>query len=410
MQLLLKMAWRNLWRNKVRTLLTASVAFISVFLSILITSLQYGMYDKMISNTIDRTGHLQIQEWSYGKTKSINQCISLDSGLLIQLKKTEHVQHITSHLESFALASFGEMTKGVMVLGMVPSEEENFSRFKNKFTKMNFPSEMTFNDNDKGVLLGEKLASLLNIQINDTLALISQGYHGASASGLFPVRGTLRFPMAEIESRIILMTLPTVQQFYAASGLCTSILIKADDNRNLDQIRNGINPILNKEFCIRSWEELSPEIVQMIDSDIAAGYFVKGTFYMILCFMIFSTMAMTMFEREKEFGMIIAIGMGKAKLSLVILSEILFISLIGTITGLGTGYGVSHLLNNHPIPLYGEMARTMKEYGFEPMFFFSVSPDIYYWQPLVVLFLILVIFIFPLMMLKRLDIIVAIRN
>ena len=116
MNSILKLAWRNIWRNKIRTLLTASVAFISVLLSILITSEQYGMYDKMISNAIDLTGHLQIQDKKYGETKSINQCIPLDSGLISRIRKIEHVQSVTSRLESFALASYGEMTKGVMVM------------------------------------------------------------------------------------------------------------------------------------------------------------------------------------------------------------------------------------------------------------------------------------------------------
>ena len=99
MDIILKLAWRNIWRNKIRTLLTASVAFISVFLSILITSEQYGMYDKIISNFIDMNGHLQIQDKKYGETKSINQCVPLDSGLLSRINKIEHVQSVTAHLE-----------------------------------------------------------------------------------------------------------------------------------------------------------------------------------------------------------------------------------------------------------------------------------------------------------------------
>ena len=410
MKTFLKIAWRNLWRNKTRTLLTLSVLFIAVFLAILMTSEEDGTYGNVLDNVIDMTGHLQIQNCEYWENKGINQGMIPDSSLIFNLRKSDHVTKVTSHLESFALASYRDMTKGVLIIGIVPTEEENFAKFQRKYLKQTDGKGTYLKDQDDGVLIGEKLAYYLNINTKDTLVLISQGYHGTSAAGLFPVRGTIRLPSIELESRIVYMSLNAAQKFYGASGLVTSVMVKGDDGRQLKQLREKISPLIAGGTCIRSWDELQPEVVQMVDGKLAGGRFIKGIFYMILCFIIFSTMVMMMYERRKEFGIMVAIGMQKSSLSIVVFMEIILISILGTILGVAAGYALSCYLFLHPIPLTGEMATTIKAYGFEPFIFFSKNIDIFYWQPVIVFCLTVIIYIFPFISIRRLRIIHAIRE
>jgi ABC-type lipoprotein release transport system permease subunit len=404
-----KIAWRNIWRNKTRTLLTLSVLFISVFLAIVMTSEEDGTFGKIIDNVIDMTGHVQIQNTEYWENKSINEGVILDSTLLKNLRNTEHVNKVTAHLESFALASYRDMTKGVLVIGIVPSEEEEFAKFKQKYLKQKGAGNQYLKDDDDGIIIGEKLASYLKISIGDTLVMISQGYHGVSAAALFPVRGTIRLPSIELESRMVYMSRPAAQQFYGADDLVTAILIKADDNQNIKKLRENIAPLIPKGTCIKSWDELQPEIVEMINGKLAGGNFVKGIFYMILGFIIFSTMVMMLYERRREFGIIVAIGMQKNSLSVVVFFEVLMIAMLGTILGLAGGYSLVSYLFMHPIPLTGEMAGTVEEYGFEPFIFFSKNPGIFYWQPITVFCLTLVIYLFPYLSIKRMKILNAIR-
>jgi ABC-type lipoprotein release transport system permease subunit len=409
MSTFLKIAWRNIWRNKTRTLLTLSVIFISVFLAILMTSEEDGTYGNVISNVIDMTGHLQIQDKDYQENRSINQGIILDSSFISNLRKTAHVSQVTAHLESFALASNREMTKGVMVIGIVPSEEEAFAKFKQKYLTQTGGKGIYLKDQDDGILIGEKLATFLRISTNDTLVLISQGYHGMTAAGLFPVRGTIRLPSIELESRMIYMGRNAAQKFYGAAGLVTSVLIKADDIGNLKQLRGELAPVIPAGTCIKSWEEIQPGIVQLIAGKVAGGNFVKGIFYMILGFIIFSTMVMMMYERRKEFGIMAAIGMQKIGLSEVVFFEIILISILGTVLGLAGGYALTSWYFIHPIALKGEMATTIEQYGFEPFIYFSKNMEIYYWQPVVVFCLTLVVYLFPFFSIRRLNIIKSIR-
>jgi lipoprotein-releasing system permease protein len=407
---LLKIAWRNIWRNKTRTLLTACAVFISVVLTIIMTSSQFGSYEKMIENVVQITGDLQIQHQAYKENKSINESVLLDTVLIKKIQKLDHIAGVTSHLESFALASSKEMTKGVMVIGIIPSDEDGFSNLRKKLSKTTNAPENYLSDSDEGILLGEKLATLLKIGVRDTLVLISQGYHGISAAGLFHVRGFIRLPSVEMESSIVYMTLPSAQRFYAAEGLGTSILIKADNPSNSDLLAGQISSILPPQNCIKSWQDISPEIVQMIESDVSSSYFMKGILYMIITFIIFSTLVMMMHERRKEFGIIHAIGMQKFKLSGIVFFELMMISLLGSFVGVAIGYLIVYRLNLNPIPLQGDMARMMEEYGFEPALFFSANADIFYWQPVIIFVLTILLYIFPLITIKKLNIIKAIRG
>lgn len=406
----LKIAWRNIWRNRTRTFLTSSVISISVILTMVMSSSQYGSYDKMIENVVAATGHLQLQNKAYRENKSINEAVLLDTSLIGTIKKLDHVTSVSSHLESFALASNQEMTKGVMVIGVVPSEEEKFSNLRKRLSKSTSKPENYLTDYDDGILVGEKLASLLKIEVLDTLVMISQGYHGTSAAGLFPVRGFIKLPSVEMESSIVYMTLPAAQKFYDAAGWGTSILINAENQSFADLLKSRIVGLQPPQNCVKSWQELQPEIVQMIESDKSSSNFMKGILYMIITFIIFSTLVMMMHERKKEFGIIHAIGMQKFNLSGIIFIEILIISLMGTFAGVGIGYLIVNYLNQNPIPLEGDMAKMMEEYGFDPVLFFSNSPDIFYWQPVIVLCLTLLLCLFPLITIKRLKIIRAIRG
>jgi ABC-type lipoprotein release transport system permease subunit len=410
MNIFLKMAWRNIWRNKTRTFLTACVVFIAVVLSILMTSEQYGLYDKMIDNVIEITGHLQVQNKEYWGNKSINNAVPTDSALIGKIRKLPEVTGVTSHLESFALASYREMTKGVMVVGVVPSDEDEFSKLRKKLSQSSDSVRNYLTDADEGVLLGEKLANYLKVGINDTLVLISQGYHGISAAGLFPIRGFIKLPSIEMESSIVYMSLPAAQKFYGAAGWGTSILVKAENRDQIKQLQHQVESLLSSDNCVKTWEELQPEIVQMIDSDISSGYIMKGIFYMIIGFIIFSTLVMMMYERRREFGIMLAMGLQKFRLSVIVFFEILMISVMGTFAGLGIGYLITWLLNQHPIPLTGEMAKMMEEYGFEPVIFFSKGIDIFYWQPVVVFGITLFLYIFPLITIRRLKIVKSIRG
>ncbi|MCG8701328.1 MAG: FtsX-like permease family protein [Bacteroidales bacterium] len=461
---LLKIAWRNLWRSKTRTLLTAFVVFFVVILSILMSSQQYGMYDNMIDNVTEFTGHIQVHDSDYVDSRSMNDAFELSQSQLDEIEQIEHILKVAPRIESFSLASYGDKTKGVAVLGVNPSSEKEISKLdlklarykltvdstwfekedyeklkpivgdsytkeaimKNRISKLigkeetnkhwdkitssSFINSQYLNPGDKGVLIGEALGEYLNINLGDTLVMISQGYHGASAANLFVVKGFLKLPLVELERGMVIMELSTCQEFYSAPQMATTVMVKIDKNNNMEKVSASLNELLPKEQVAKTWSELQPETVQMIESDKAGGVFMKGIFYMIIGFIIFGTIMMMLSERKREFGILIAVGLQRGKLALILLYETLMISFLGTLIGFGLSFPIITALHNNPIPLQGDMAEMMEEYGFEAIIFFSNSGYIFYTQALIIFIVSIVIFLFPLMGLGKLNVIKAIRG
>lgn len=179
------LAWRNIWRNKRRTLITASSIFFGVILSAFMSSMQEGSYGQYIDTIVNSySGYLQIHKKGYWEDKIINNSFVDHDTLIEKINQVNEITLYTPRLESFALASGDDRTKGVMVMGIDPERENQITRIQTKIRQGQY-----LQNGDEGVILGSGLAKYMNLQVNDTLILIGQGYHGASAAGKYPVRG-----------------------------------------------------------------------------------------------------------------------------------------------------------------------------------------------------------------------------
>jgi len=225
MKYYLILAWRNIWRNKRRTLITTASVFFGVLLSTFMSSMQEGSYSQYITAIVNSySGYIQIHKKGYWDDKVINNSFTFDSAMAVKLKDVPEITVFKPRLESFSLASSEDVTKGVMVMGINPESEDRITNISAKVKQGNY-----LKSRDNGVLLGSGLAKFLKLGINDTLVLIGQGFHGASAAGKFPVRGIVRFPSPELDRVMVCMDIKNCQEFYSATDLQTSVVIKVHD-------------------------------------------------------------------------------------------------------------------------------------------------------------------------------------
>lgn len=159
-----------------------------------------------------------------------------------------------------------------------------------------------------------------------------------------------------------------------------------------------------------SWQELQPELVQMIDGDKAGGLFMKSLLYIIITFGIIGTILMMVSERKREFGVMIAIGMQRARLGAILFFETFFIGVIGALAGILVSIPLTYWYYLNPIPLTGDAAKTMIEMGIEPFMYFSIQPDVYYIQALVVFIITMIISIYPVIKSFTLQLTSALRS
>lgn len=400
-----KLAWRNIWRNKRRTLITVASIFFGVILSTLMSSMQDGTYSKMIDNVVGfYTGYIQVHHPDYWESKSIDDLFEPSDSLVQAIANDAHVELVVPRMESFALMSWHQNTKGAMVIGIDPHEENKLTRLKQWVKQGRY-----LNQDDNGILLAVNLAKALDVQLGDTLALISQGYQGYTASGLFPVVGILEFPFPAMNNFGTYITINKARSFFSAPGMVTSVALTVDNYDVVTPTKHRLQKALGDNYSVMTWDEMDPATKQMIEGDKGQAYIMKGILYVLIGFGVFSTVIMMIAERRKELGVMVAVGMNKAKLSAVLFYETMLIGAVGLATGFLVSVPLVYWMVAHPIPLTGEVAEVYEQFGMEPAIYFGADTSVFTIQLLIVFIITLLVAIYPINKVRTLKVTKSLR-
>jgi putative ABC transport system permease protein len=466
-----QLAWKNLWRNRKRTVITAASIFFAVFFALLMRSFQLGAYDRMFRNIIESyTGYLQIQHRDYFDEPIIDNSFELTPAVTDKIYSDPNVNTLVPRLESFALAADESRTQGVMVLGIDPEGEEKVTGLKSKLVKYkltpesitalkkssipdrtkklldvflnesyssegrlmldlnisqddssdilpvlrrnaSFMNEYLDKNETDGALIGNGLSDYLKAAVGDTIVLVGQGYHGTSAAGKFVVRGIVRLPAPDIDNIIVYLPITGAQELFSAPSMVTSAVLKLNNNddENVLQTGNNISKQLIQPLTIRTWHEMNALLINQLEADNRSGMIMIGILYLVIAFGVFGTVLMMIAERKREFGMLVSIGMRKRKLAKIVSLEMVLIGILGLAAGVVASLPFVFYGNSHPIRFTGEMGRMYSDYGFEPVMP-TLLPDTYYLsQIVVVLIILLVAILFCVRKIFRINVINALR-
>ncbi len=399
------MAWKNLWRNKRRTLITVASIFFGVLISTVMSSLQDGTYGNMIDMSVKlSSGYLQIQHPEYSNNKSINNIFEPSNEFISEISEIKEITTVAKRLESFALLSSGPNTRGGAVIGFEPNKDNETSNLKNWISEGDF-----LNSGDQGVLLTHNIAKHLKIGVNDTIILISQGYHGVTAAGAYPVKGILKFSTPQMNSLGVFMDINLAQEFYSAEGMITSLMIMVDDYTDVAPAARKLKNSVADKYNVLSWQEVNPEIVQFIESDKAGGIVMKAILYIVIGFGIFGTIIMMVAERKRELGVMVAVGMQKFKLAIILFYETILIGFVGVITGFIGSVPVILFLVGNPVQLPEELAEAYLQFGFEPYMFFGTAPSVFVNQVITIFIITVIISLYPIFKVRNLKVTKALR-
>lgn len=396
---MLRLAWKNLWRNRSRSFITIAAIVFAVILSVLASSLKDGIFDNLVKNVVSfYTGYVQVHKKGYQDEQILDNSFSHSKPTQDLVLSQPNISSLTRRLESFALASSEEFTRGCLVVGILPEEEDRVTSLKNKLTGGSY-----LKAGDRSVLLSAGMAERLKLKVGDTIILIGQGYHGSTAAGKYPVKGIIKFGSPQLNDKVLFMDLAAAQDLFSAPDMITSYILSVKDENQLQRTTPILRRTLGPEYEVLTWEEIMPEIKQHIQSDSNNMKVVQGILYLLICFGIFSTQLMMMVERKFELGMLLAIGMNKGRLMLLLMAESILTVLLGCIIGIMASIPVVYYLNRHPIRIGGETARAYERFGFEAIFPTSTDSSNFVYQGIVVLIIGLVLSIYPLYKVGRLD-------
>ena len=404
---MVRLAWRNIWRQKRRTLLTASALAIAMLLALFTRSMQEGSYSHNLDNaTRFYSGYLQLQHPGFSENQSIDKLLPADSQFFERIEAIPGVTEIVPRIESFALGAAGDRSKGVMVLGVDPQREDNYSGLADRIVSGRYFTSA----DEPSVLVGSGLAAYFKLQIGDEIALYGQGYHGTTAAGLFTIAGIVNFPNKQIDARIVYMPLKTAQELYVTGEQVSAWVLHGADVRSIPQLEQNARRLMGDRVKVRNWADISPELAQQISLDRASGQFMILVLYGVVGFGLFATIVMMTLERQREFAVMLATGMPRGKLQFISLLESFFLAMTGVIMGLAITTPILLWFYYNPIPLSGEIAFTMEEMGFEPIIPFSLAPELFVGQIGIILGLLALCAGYPLLRIGRLRIMEAMKG
>lgn len=387
-----KLIWRNLWRNSRRTWITmASISF-AVLFSVVMQSFQRGVFNNLIRNVVSYySGYVQIHKKGYWDEKILDNCFEINHSMMKNISDIPLVTEVVPRLETFVLASNKNLTKGAILIGTNVIKENNLTHLKSKLLMGDY-----FQNNEPTVLVAEGLAERLHLKVNDTLVLFGQGFQSVMAAGKYKVKGIIHLASPDMNNSFVYLPLLVTQSFLNADNRVTSISLGIDSAENLREITSTTSLKIGRNYEVMTWQEMMPEIANHIKADGISFYIFSGILYLIIGFGLFGTLLMMTLERKFEFGMLIAIGMKKSMLQLIVLGETLLITFIGVVLGLLISYPIVYYLEKKPIQLKGEVATIYEQFGFEALFPTETDPSIFLGQSVIVLVMALLIGLYPL--------------
>jgi ABC-type lipoprotein release transport system permease subunit len=402
----IRLAWRNIWRRKRRTLITAAAIALVFALSLFMRSMQEGSYALNLENsTRIYSGYIQLQHPDFKKNSSIDELLPQSTEFIQRINDIPDLISVVPRLESVALASAGSKSKGVVVMGVSPTTEDHYSNLADRVAQGEY-----FVDNGKRALIGGTLARHFGLNVGDDLVLYGQGYHGTTAAGIFPIAGILDYPNPQLDGRIVYLPLAAAQTLYDTGPQVTAWVLHGSDYSRIDALTKAVKQQMGPQVAVRTWDELAPELAQQIALDRASGQFLVLVLYGVVGFGLFATIAMMTLERQREFAVMLATGMKTATLRLLVITEAAFIALIGIGMGLAVALPVLTWFYHHPIPLTGETGEMMSSMGWEPIIPFSLSPSLFIGQGQIVLVILCLCLLYPLAQVRSISLAAALKG
>lgn len=405
MKLLISLAWRNLWRNTRRSLITISSVLFAVLLAIIFYSMEEGAYVRMIDTMVRySTGYIQVQDVLYEEEPSIDNALLYDEEMMQLLEKfDDQIDFHVPRIQSFALAATSQQTRGTMIMGIDPRQEILLNDLREDLESGEF-----LDRGDPDIMIAQGLADIMELQPGDSLVLLGQGFQGTTASGIYRVKGIIRLALPDMNNNTIYMSLETAQWFFQTENRITGLIVMPHNPDRSSRLAETLQQQLDPEwFRVLTWEQMLSDLLALMQFDQGGTMIMLMILYIVIGFGLFGTILTMMMERQREFGMLFSLGMKRGQLAVVTFFESIFISFIGVFAGIIIAIPIIAYLYHNPIPLTGEMGDAMLQYGFEPVMPFAADPWVFFSQARIVLVISIIIGFYPVYRIFRLNIMEA---
>ena len=330
MNIILRLAWRNLWRQPRRTWLTVGAMVFSNALLVFMISIQFSTYELMIDNTLQAfTGHVQVQAPGYKDDLKMRQIVPDVASLASSLRRELGMETIAARAAAFALASSEERSYGLQIFGVETKFESLVSTIPGLVHEGRFLDDPDASE----IVVGKVLARNLRVTLGDEVTLLGSGRDGSFAAAIATVVGIFDSGVPDIDRSIAEVPLGFFQDVFYMEGAGHQVVIAAPDLDSVAAIRTEVEGLVPASLAVLDWDALQPGLRQAIQADISSAFFMYGVLVVLVAFSVLNTQLMSVLERTHEFGITMALGIAPGRLGRLVFLETAFMGLVGLFLG-----------------------------------------------------------------------------
>jgi len=345
-----KMAWRNLWRNRRRTLLTLVAIAFGLFLAILMTAMQDRSFGDMINTAARmRSGHVAVMHPGQIDAPSLKQTIPDASGLVDALAGADGLEHAVARINGPAMLATAGQSYGAAFIAFDPAAEDvDTLAYLEGLSEGRMIADRDSND----IVLGQKLAQNLRVKIGKKVVVTMMDKNGEIAADLFIVRGLLATGSESTDRILALLPIGRVQQTLGyAPTEATEVALFADDARGAPSLLAAVTDKLPEQSVALTWDEVQVELRGFVAMKVGGARFMEAIIIILVAASIFNTLLVSVMERAREFGIMLAIGWSPGQLFRLVMWESAWLALVGVLTGGLLTAGPYAYLHANPIDL-----------------------------------------------------------
>ena len=357
MNLIFRLAWRNLWRQPRRTWLTTGAMVFSNVLLVFMMSLQFGMYGLMVDNGLKAfTGHIQIQAPAYVDDQKMRQTVPDVVPLAESLRASLQSDFVSARAQTFVLASSEDRSYGIAIIGVEPEFEPGVSSIPGLVKEGRFLES----DDATEIVIGKTLAKNLRIGLGDELTLLGSGLDGSFAAAVVNVVGIFDSGVEDLDRSIAEIPMGLFQDTFFMEGAGHQIVITAPNIDLVPELKARVQALVPKDesHVVHDWNRLQPGLRQAIQADMSSSFAMYAVLVILVAFSVLNTQLMSVLERTREFGIVMSLGLKPGRLGRLVILETALMGLMGVVLGAIAGAIVTYYftINGLSLPGMDEMA------------------------------------------------------
>ena len=403
--MLIKLAWRSIWRNRRRTIITVSSIGLGLAFAFFFIAFADGVYFQLVQDGVRmQAGHITMEHRDYRDAPAIDLYFPNPEAFRIRIENLDHVEGTKLLVMGQGVARSGLGTVGVAVMGIEPSVETKTSPLVGKIVRGRY-----LEDSDRSlVVVGSKLAKRLHINVGKKLVLATNDVKGALTEELCRVAGIFETGVDEVDGYLLQAPINFLRKLYGfPPGGATQLGVVLSNPGAQKKVQSQIRAMIeNAPISAHPWQKILPELASYIKLDRGSNLIFQAILMFLILFTIFNTILMSILERQKEFAVLLALGTHPNILKRQLLLESAFIGLIGCFLGLLVGGLAAYALQVWGFDIRKVYDEGMSISGFavSPIMHARVTTSLFFWLGGVVLVATLLLSLIPMRRATNIDI------